>query len=89
MILRFTELLPQWVALKDREGQAVSFLCPCDCGTRVVIPFMNPIDGGEPMTGPRHWRRAGFTFDSLVLSPSIYFQSHCHITIKGGVVEDA
>jgi hypothetical protein len=68
-----------------RHGVGVSFLCPCAACTakrtgdpdqdfylRHYIPLTNPLDGG-PAVEKSHpvWQRAGETFETLQLSPSI------------------
>lgn len=69
-----------------RHGIGLSFDCPCaDCAAKRVgnsdddyqlrqfVAFTNPIDGGA-MFEPKHahWQRAGETFDTLTLTPSIH-----------------
>ena len=63
-----------------REGIGVSFDCPCgnkDEDHRVHIIFSNPLDGkpvwedGDWRPTGRGWRRAGDTFETLDLTPSI------------------
>lgn len=57
----------------------VGVMCDCPCGNkdgshRLYVPFANPLDGGPPMqTGKNNgWQRAGDTFESLTLTPSIH-----------------
>jgi hypothetical protein len=39
--------------------------------------FANPTDGGEPITGYKHyWHRTGDGFESLTLGPSIDASDH-------------
>lgn len=81
--MKLTDLNPRWVGhggegIRDREGNAVpertriavAFDCPCGCGTRCMIPFTNPPDGG-PALHSTTWDREGETFESLTLRPSI------------------
>lgn len=61
----------------------VTFECPVHPGgaCRQGVWFANPIDGGPPYGGAGHlWQRAGDTFDTLALRPSI----HAHDTDAQG-----
>ena len=60
-----------------REGIGLIFDCPCGCASRCHVPFSNPIDGGPDASGRPDggWLRAGDTFETLRLSPSI-LRSH-------------
>jgi len=76
----------------ERHGVGLSFLCPCaectakrtgnhdeDFYLRVFVGFANPLDGG-PAHDPRpgaQWQRAGDTFDTLTLTPSIQRMNGC------------
>lgn len=83
--MRLSDLNPRWcgaggenISDKDgnpvpaRHGVGMTFDCPCGCGTRGYIPFVQPLDGGPPLEGdaPR-WSRTGETFETLTLTPSI------------------
>lgn len=66
-----------------RHGVGLSFLCPCptcsarwtgdrdtDFHLRVFVYLSPAMDGGPPVGAPS-WDRAGDTFETLVLRPSI------------------
>lgn len=61
----------------EREGIGLGFDCPCGCGEHVFVAFANPMDGRSPHVshppGQRQptWQRAGETFETLTLTPSI------------------
>lgn len=68
----------------ERHGVGLSFLCPCapctakrtgntdtDFYLRVFVAFANPLDGGPAFSDGPKWQRAGDTFETLQLSPSI------------------
>lgn len=96
--MRLVDLEPRWTAAKttfryaeDRRGMGVSFLCPHCRSTRLAVFFKNPIDGHEPAEGELLWDRAGDTFDTLSLSPSIdagaiQFKQHWHGHITNGEI---
>lgn len=54
-----------------RHGIGLMMNCPCGCGSKLFVPFRNPLDGlpGEPC-GAR-WTREGEAFETMTLSPSI------------------
>lgn len=63
----------------ERSGVGISFNCPCGCDRRCFVPFKNPLDGG-PDYGLRPdggWQRAGNTFDTLTLTPSVQRLDGC------------
>ena len=83
--MRLTELNPNWVGhggegVSDKSGKAIpyqhgvgiTFDCPCGCESRCFAGFSNPLDGGAAVDGggPK-WDRAGETFETLTLKPSI------------------
>lgn len=75
-----------------REGVGVSFACPCGCGTRCAIEFVNPLDGGPPTRTDNHtWKRTGETFETLTLEPSIQRVGGCawHGHIRQGAIVGA
>lgn len=85
--MKLTELNPWWVGaggsgvsdahgnpVPERQGVGISCDCPCGkCGRRLYVPFHNPLDGGSSYdTRPDGgWERAGDTFETLTLTPSI------------------
>jgi hypothetical protein len=90
--LKLVDLGPRWVGaggegirnadgspVPERRGVGVSFDCPCGgCGTRAFIPFNNPLDGHGPHDPSRNrWDRAGDTFETLTLTPSIQRVGGC------------
>lgn len=65
----------EYVPAPLRVGVGVILTCPCgscDEFHELYVPFENPLDGG-PSIEPGHprWRRAGETFETLTLTPSI------------------
>jgi hypothetical protein len=70
--------------IPKRESVGLAFDCPCEkcmtqrasdlyMGHRHYVAFKNPPDGGPPVDPTRpQWQRTGTTFETLVLSPSIY-----------------
>lgn len=80
--MRLIDLNPKWIGAGgegitsadgtpalERNGVAVSFDCPCGCGTPAVIEFTIAIDG-KPWRADG-WTRTGDTFETLTLAPSI------------------
>jgi hypothetical protein len=78
------DLNPRW--MKDdatgRTGLGIEFDCPGDCCSHAAqkaqfaVPFMNPLDGGEPFglgpeLGPFLWPRDGDTFETLTLMSDV------------------
>jgi hypothetical protein len=89
--MRLAELNPRWGIDADiviggtsqrfdnRTGMAVTFDCPCCRKTRLAVWFANPVDGGPPTDDATNlWQRAGDTFDSLTLTPSVDASEHGH-----------
>lgn len=76
----------------DRDGMGISFECPCCRGTarttRLAVFFANPIDGKPPSDDHKLWARAGDSYDSMTLSPSIDASAsgHWHGFIENGSV---
>lgn len=71
--MRLVDLNPRFLGgAPDREGVGIEFDCPCGgiCGHSLFVPFENPLDGGAQY-GPTGWKRAGDTFETLTLTPSI------------------
>lgn len=80
--MKLTDLNPEWVGcggegvtqngqpVPRRERVAVSFDCPCGCEHQVTVCFSNPVDGQGPVHDTA-WERAGDTFETLTLTPSI------------------
>jgi hypothetical protein len=82
------ELDPRWTSTSDdRHGMGVSFNCPHCRVQRLAIWFANPLDGGPPAPGERHWQRSGDTFATLSLTPSIDASGwgHWHGFLSNGV----
>lgn len=84
--MKLTELNPRWVGaggpgISDKDGKPVpaqegvglGYDCPCGCGARRYVDFINPVDGSLPVQKDmRHqWAREGDTFETLTLKPSI------------------
>jgi hypothetical protein len=60
--------------MPETLGVGVIFDCPCGNHAeehRCYIPFENPIGPG-PLAVQPGWHRAGDTFDTLTLTPSIW-----------------
>lgn len=71
--MKLAELNPKFLdshGERQRIGVAVSFDCPCGCASRVCVHINPPLDGGPPISN-HCWERAGDTFDTLTLKPSI------------------
>lgn len=71
-----------------RHGVGILMDCPCgnaDESHQLYVPFKNPLDGG-PSVNDRGWDRAGDTFDTLTLNPSVLRLEGCkwHGWIKNG-----
>lgn len=74
--MKLIELNPRWTCdAPGRHGQGISFECPVHRNHRLAVAFANPIDGGERMkssgSSSYFWERAGQTWDTLTLGPSI------------------
>jgi hypothetical protein len=86
---------------RGRHGMTVMFRCPVhhprgeDCAfPYLLVPFINPLDGGpkakEGQGKQRNhwWQRAGETFETLSLTPSIKFPEegpeHWHGFVTNG-----
>lgn len=100
--MKLTDLSPVWIVTGDgRRGMGVTFCCPCptcraatpvgeERGRRLFAMFSNPVDGGPPEPaddGPSpRWLRAGETFETLTLTPSIDASAsgHWHGFITNG-----
>ncbi len=82
--MRLIELDPHWIAEEGRQGQGIHFECPHCRETRIGVYFKNPIDGGTPAKDRLLWQRAGDTFETLTLTPSIdaskFGHWHGHVT---------
>lgn len=81
--MRLIDLNPRWIGAggdgvysadgtpaKERHGVGVMLDCPDGCDQRLYVPFANPLDGGASLE-PRGWQRAGDTFETLTLRPSV------------------
>ena len=88
--MRLVDLTPRWIGaggegiydkdmnpVPERKGVGISFNCPCGCGTRCFVMFANPIDGGKAIRDRTTWQRAGDTFETLTLTPSILRVGGC------------
>jgi hypothetical protein len=98
--MKLVDLHPKWVASGGgldgdgkpapiRNGCGVEFDCPCGSGERRYVPFAVALDG-QPWDGGRGWQRTGDTFETLKLTPSIWFRSGCcnwHGFITAGEVQ--
>lgn len=60
--------------VEERHGLGLMCDCPCGCGTPMMVPFANPLDG-KPQREADGWRvfwsRVGDTIDTLTLTPSV------------------
>lgn len=85
--MKLADLNPNWVTTNSyRKGMGLRFNCP-HCGEKMVVMFLNPIDGGNPdlfRTDNCKWTRMGETFDTLTLTPSIDIPNHWHGNIING-----
>lgn len=97
--MKLTDLDAHWVSDAGRRGQGVTFLCPCaKClanpaqQTRLGVSFINPVDGGAPMSpvaaNGYQWRRKGETLETLTVLPSIDVSAagHWHGFITDGEI---
>lgn len=101
--MKLTDLNPRWAADydilvgdhvvhdEDRKGMAVTFDCPHCRTTRLGVFFRNPVDGKPPsddFDDKRLWTRAGETFETLSLTPSIDASAsgHWHGFITNGEI---
>lgn len=88
------DLDASFVSPKGRHGVAVQFRCPCclatERATRIIVPFMNPIDGGSPDPSLNAkgilWVRHGDTLETLSLTPSVDYShaGHWHGFVSNG-----
>lgn len=99
--MKLIDLNPRWASdaeiviggvarrFENRHGMAVSFECPCCRKIRLAVWFANPIDGLPPTDDASHlWNRAGETFETLTLTPSIDASDdgHWHGFITAGEI---
>ncbi len=88
---KLVDLHPSWIATGGgRHGMGITFDCPVHGDHKLGVPFVNPIDGGEPCPNVdkgRLWHRDGETFGPLSLTPSLWVRCkdkstdwHGHIT---------
>jgi len=78
--MKLIELDPRWTSAgHGRTGQGVVFLCPKCKDHYLGVWFVNPVDGKEPWAGGsgHRWTRAGDTFETLTLTPSIQIVLGC------------
>jgi hypothetical protein len=102
--MRFIDLKPEFVQSsksgENRKGTAVWSLCPCGCGSGLLIALRNPLDGGPP-DGPEvwgegltdRWQRTGEDFNTISFEPSVLMwedkkagKQHWHGWIRNGEV---
>lgn len=84
--MELIDLNPRWVSaggegITDKDGKPVpaqrgvglGYDCPCGCGDRRYVPFLNPLDGSAPRLNSNKaaWQRTGEDFETLTLAPSI------------------
>jgi len=92
MKIKLTDLNPRFVShggegvTNSKTGEPVpysdkigiGFDCPCSCGERTFIPFINPVHGAAPIETENHtWQRTGDTFETMTLEPSIQRMGKC------------
>jgi hypothetical protein len=96
--MKLTDLNPRWVGIHGWSSDSpfyigVTFDSPTRPGQRLAALFLPAIDPeglaakygwGEAFPQSRKWQRAGDTFESLTLTPSLDFSAagdwHGHIT---------
>lgn len=89
---RLVDLDPSWVLQDNRLGMGVVFLCPCCVGTEreryLFAMFRNPLDGGPGANEHPSWERAGDSFETLTLTPSIDASAsgHWHGFVTAGTL---
>jgi hypothetical protein len=90
--VRLTDLNPKWIALEENgDALGVTFLCPHCRQAHVGVYFAEPVDtNGVPGIDPSlplfiaqhpenlYWHRAGDSFDTLTLTPSVDVSKHGH-----------
>lgn len=102
--MKLTDLNPRWVdaggegitrngqPVPWRRGVGMTLDCPCGCGERHYVAFIQPLDGGPALDddGPR-WSRTGDSFEALTLTPSLQKPDGCrwHGFITKGEVTTA
>lgn len=88
--MKLNDLAPNWVSSNIyRRGMGLRFSCP-HCGQKLVVMFLNPIDGGYPDNSANYkWARVGESFDTITLTPSIDVPDHWHGYINNGEVSSA
>lgn len=94
--MRLTDLNPEWIKIRGRDGLGVRFACPHCRVTQICVLFMNPLDGGKPVpkdsdlpgeNDGKRWARSGMTFDELTINPSIDAEGHWHGFVLDGEVQ--
>lgn len=93
--MRLVDLDPHWFTRGDSPDLVgVTFKCPCCRRIRIGVLFVQEIDM-DSLPNDVHWAaegekwdRAGETFDTLTLSPSIDGSAygHWHGFVRGGEV---
>jgi len=99
--MRLVDLDPRWGVdradvviggerryVPDRAGMGITFWCPHCRATRLAVWFVNPVDGRPPHAAKHLWTRAGESFETLTLTPSIDASEsgHWHGFITNGEV---
>jgi hypothetical protein len=71
--MRLMDFEPRWVRDTGdlRHGMGISFWCPACEKHKIVVFFSNPIDEKPAALNQNLWKREGYDFDTLSLSPSI------------------
>lgn len=72
-----------WVLLSDGRAQAVTFRCPCGCGSECYTPVTDATKG--QVKSPREWLFSREADGKPTLSPSIRYLGGCkaHFNITG------
>ena len=82
--MRLTDLNPRWFAEEGRQGQGVTFECPCCVGkpngVRLAAAFVPALDDGPPISRkastlyPLLWPRDGIADGVVTVPPGIHWQ---------------
>jgi hypothetical protein len=78
--VKLVDLHPEWVAFtQGRHATALIADRPCACDGSLIVPFINPIDGGPPDENApfgRRWTLQGETFEDLTIEEVIRVSGH-------------
>lgn len=72
--MQLTELEPRLA----NDGKVLVCQCPCGGKHSMIVPFANPVGGGDPMPADMwpwitfRWQRTGEDFATMSLVPSIH-----------------